>query len=296
MKITVFGAGAVGGHVAARLGAGAEAAGIEVSAVGRGAQLDAIRERGLTLWIGDERYDARIRATDRPEAARGAGCRLCRAEILDPAAGGPGDRAVARPGHQRRLRDERHPVVVSLSLPRERSAAPGSVASRPRWRIGAHHRAGARDRLHDRLGQYGRRARSDPQFGGHPQPFHARRAGRQRIPPGPGDLGSVRARRSQRSGQHRDPQRDLGKTAAQPQHQPDLRDDRRADQRDFTASRTVRTVQGADGGGSTRRPARTASTPASRSRRPTRRRRPCRTNPRCCRISKPPARPRSTAS
>ena len=67
MKITVFGAGAVGGHVAARLGAGAEAAGIEVSAVGRGAQLDAIRERGVTLWIGDERYDARIHATDRPE-------------------------------------------------------------------------------------------------------------------------------------------------------------------------------------------------------------------------------------
>jgi 2-dehydropantoate 2-reductase len=67
MKITVFGAGAVGGHVAARLGAGAVRAGIEVSAVGRGAQLDAIRERGLTLWIGDERYDARIHATDRPE-------------------------------------------------------------------------------------------------------------------------------------------------------------------------------------------------------------------------------------
>ena len=67
MKITVFGAGAVGGHVAARLGAGAARAGIEVSAVGRGAQLDAIRERGLTLWIGDERYDARIHATDRPE-------------------------------------------------------------------------------------------------------------------------------------------------------------------------------------------------------------------------------------
>src|SRR3954451_24886188 len=37
------------------------------AAVGRGAQLDAIRERGLTLWIGDQRYDARIHATDRPE-------------------------------------------------------------------------------------------------------------------------------------------------------------------------------------------------------------------------------------
>lgn len=67
MRITVFGAGAVGGHVAARLGAGAVAAGIEVSAVARGAQLAAIRERGITLWIGEERYSTPIRATDRPE-------------------------------------------------------------------------------------------------------------------------------------------------------------------------------------------------------------------------------------
>jgi 2-dehydropantoate 2-reductase len=67
MKIAVFGAGAVGGHVAARLGAGAAEAGIEVSAVARGAQLAAIKERGITLWIGEECYTTRIRATDRPE-------------------------------------------------------------------------------------------------------------------------------------------------------------------------------------------------------------------------------------
>jgi 2-dehydropantoate 2-reductase len=63
MKTTIFGAGAVGGHLAARLGA----AGADVAAVCRGAQLEAIRERGITLHIADERYDARIRATDRPE-------------------------------------------------------------------------------------------------------------------------------------------------------------------------------------------------------------------------------------
>ena len=63
MKTTIFGAGAVGGHLAARLGA----AGAEVSAVCRGAQLAAIQERGITLYIHDERYHARIRATDRPE-------------------------------------------------------------------------------------------------------------------------------------------------------------------------------------------------------------------------------------
>ncbi len=68
MKIVVFGAGAVGGHVAARLGAGADAAGIEVSAVARGAQLAAIAERGVTLWIGAECHCARVRVTDRPES------------------------------------------------------------------------------------------------------------------------------------------------------------------------------------------------------------------------------------
>lgn len=67
MKIAVFGAGAIGGHVATRLGEGAAAAGIEVSAVARGEQLAAITERGLTLHIGDTMHHARIHATDRPE-------------------------------------------------------------------------------------------------------------------------------------------------------------------------------------------------------------------------------------
>ncbi len=47
MKTTIFGAGAVGGHIAARLAA----AGAEVSAVCRGAQLAAIRDNGITLHI-----------------------------------------------------------------------------------------------------------------------------------------------------------------------------------------------------------------------------------------------------
>jgi 2-dehydropantoate 2-reductase len=67
VKIVIFGAGAVGGHVAARLGAAAAAAGLEVAAVARGAQLAAIVERGLTLWIGEECYSTRLHATDRPE-------------------------------------------------------------------------------------------------------------------------------------------------------------------------------------------------------------------------------------
>ena len=51
MKVCIFGAGAIGGHVAARLIA-AKAA--EVSVVTRGAQLEAIRSRGLTLHSGGQ--------------------------------------------------------------------------------------------------------------------------------------------------------------------------------------------------------------------------------------------------
>lgn len=46
MKVCVFGAGAVGGHAAARMIAAGVA---EVSVIARGPQLDAIRARGLTL-------------------------------------------------------------------------------------------------------------------------------------------------------------------------------------------------------------------------------------------------------
>ena len=62
MKICVYGAGAVGGHLAARLAR----AGNEVSVVARGAQLEAIRQRGLTLLLGGERLTAAVRASDNP--------------------------------------------------------------------------------------------------------------------------------------------------------------------------------------------------------------------------------------
>ncbi len=58
MKITVFGIGAVGGCVAARLAL----AGVDVAVVARGATLAAIRERGLTLRYRDTEQTASIRA------------------------------------------------------------------------------------------------------------------------------------------------------------------------------------------------------------------------------------------
>lgn len=63
MKICIFGAGAIGGYLAAGLDAVEE---VELSLVARGAHLAAIRERGLTLLVGEEQRVCRPRATDNP--------------------------------------------------------------------------------------------------------------------------------------------------------------------------------------------------------------------------------------
>jgi len=64
MKICVFGAGAIGGYLAAGL-AGVE--GAEVSVIARGAHLEAIREKGLTLIKDGESTTVRVNATMDPE-------------------------------------------------------------------------------------------------------------------------------------------------------------------------------------------------------------------------------------
>lgn len=62
MRVCVFGAGAIGGHLAARLAAG----GAEVSVVARGAQLDAIRGRGLVVHAPGGMLRARPAASAEP--------------------------------------------------------------------------------------------------------------------------------------------------------------------------------------------------------------------------------------
>jgi 2-dehydropantoate 2-reductase len=57
MRICVFGAGAVGGHLAARLSSG----GHDVSIVARGAHLEAMRSHGVTLLHGEEIIRGRVR-------------------------------------------------------------------------------------------------------------------------------------------------------------------------------------------------------------------------------------------
>jgi 2-dehydropantoate 2-reductase len=64
MKVCIFGVGAIGGHLGAKLCAAKKT---EVYAVARGAQLDAIRKSGLTLKSGSEEFHGRPEvATDDP--------------------------------------------------------------------------------------------------------------------------------------------------------------------------------------------------------------------------------------
>ena len=64
MRICIFGLGAVGGHLAARLAAG----GHEVSAVARGEVLAALGRGPLTLRSGDETVRGQVKASAAPEA------------------------------------------------------------------------------------------------------------------------------------------------------------------------------------------------------------------------------------
>ena len=64
MRICIFGAGAVGSHLAVRL----SRAGHEVCCVMRGPHLDAVRARGLTLRTATDEYSARVTASNDPAA------------------------------------------------------------------------------------------------------------------------------------------------------------------------------------------------------------------------------------
>lgn len=64
MRICIFGAGAVGSHLAVRLAR----AGHEVGCVMRGPHLDAVRAKGLTLRTGADEWSAPVTASDDPAA------------------------------------------------------------------------------------------------------------------------------------------------------------------------------------------------------------------------------------
>jgi 2-dehydropantoate 2-reductase len=64
MRVCVFGAGAIGGHLAVRLARG----GAEVSVLARGPHLAAIQRDGLTVHTSDGQLHTRVRASDDPKA------------------------------------------------------------------------------------------------------------------------------------------------------------------------------------------------------------------------------------
>jgi len=64
MRICIFGAGAVGSHFAVRLAQ----AGHDVSCVMRGPHLAAVKARGLTLRVGGNETNAKVKASDDPSA------------------------------------------------------------------------------------------------------------------------------------------------------------------------------------------------------------------------------------
>lgn len=64
MKVCIYGAGAVGGLIGARLAA----QDCVVSTIARGATRDALRERGLRLQLKDQLITARVRAEEDPAA------------------------------------------------------------------------------------------------------------------------------------------------------------------------------------------------------------------------------------
>ena len=62
MRVCVYGAGAIGGHIAARLAKG----GADVSVVARGPHLRAMQENGLSVAANDGVLHCRPRASDDP--------------------------------------------------------------------------------------------------------------------------------------------------------------------------------------------------------------------------------------
>ncbi len=70
MKICIYGAGAIGGYLAAELAL----TGVDVTVIARGPHLEAMRRDGLTLLTGDERKVAKVACTDDPAEAGPQDC------------------------------------------------------------------------------------------------------------------------------------------------------------------------------------------------------------------------------
>jgi hypothetical protein len=127
MKICVFGAGTIGGHVAAQLAKG----GANVSVVARGAQLAAIRDNGLTVTNDDETFNVAVAASDDPATLGHQDAVIVTVKAPALPSGRQRHRAAAGPGHAGGLRHERHTLVV-FPRPRRSTGRPTAGEAGPR--------------------------------------------------------------------------------------------------------------------------------------------------------------------
>ena len=125
-RILVWGAGAIGGHAAARLSRG----GADVSVIARGPQLDAIRARGLCVEAPDASFDAAVRAAEHPaELGPQDAVLVTDADEIAELVGDMGELAPERRGPVL-PRDLLDPAVrqVLAALPARRAARPDDIA------------------------------------------------------------------------------------------------------------------------------------------------------------------------
>ena len=128
MRIAVYGAGAVGGHIAVRLGK----AGHDVSVVARGEHLDAIRRDGITLTATGEMLTTHPRASDRPSELGEQDLVISTLKSNALGSLAEGRAAPPRQGHAGDLRPERHSLVVRGRPPSGCPDTAGSDRARSR--------------------------------------------------------------------------------------------------------------------------------------------------------------------
>jgi 2-dehydropantoate 2-reductase len=105
MRISIFGAGAVGSHFAVRLAL----SGHEVSCVMRGRHLDAVKADGLRLRVGDAEFTAKVKASADPAA-------LGQQDVVISTLKAPGVAALAT-GLQPLLNDDTPVIFAQNGIP-----------------------------------------------------------------------------------------------------------------------------------------------------------------------------------
>ena len=178
MRICVYGAGAIGGNFAARLAD----AGNEVSIVARGAHLEAIRARGLTLLAGDKKIVAKVKASDRPADLGPQDAVLVTLKASGQHALADNIGPVARPRHAVAFVQNGIPWWYGHGLAKSRPPAPDLVAARSRRRARQGGRPAPRGRRGRELAQPRDRAGRGRERSARPQHPLGRRARRPRQP------------------------------------------------------------------------------------------------------------------